>query len=489
MFAPAFPIYHMTAENEGRVPVFVGMGDDLDFKWDDYVAAITPDVRIVFLTNPHSPTARLITLEHIRDVCEAAKDQLVVLDEAYIHFSRTNGGMDLLREFENLIVLRTMSKVFGLAGLRVGFGIAATPTSSRRCCTSSRPGTSASCRSRVRSRRSPTTNSCTRPSTRSPRAAYVMENRPVRPLHGGRRAALELLPVADRGQRPRFDQGVRRAAKRGVIVKDGSVSFIGLGEALPADRRQPEAPDGSPALGAVGHPQCGLSKWRFLGGGAPEAASSSARAMNERVSTHVNGDRLWRRLMELARFGATESGGVNRSRCRMRRSRRGLNSWWGSAIGLDPSTDAVANLFLSLPGTDPGCRRSGRLPYRQSTDRRQVRRCLRRPRGPGGRRSDRRARRAPAQNHRGRFVDERGGLAVRAGHDGIGRLHRRAETRGHPAVSATKRGSPSAPRCTKCFRPHRSCRAARSERSRPRSSRLTSSKAPFSSSKARPSAS
>jgi histidinol-phosphate aminotransferase len=124
MFVPAFPIYHMAAENEGRVPVFISMGDDLDFKWDDYIAAIKDDVRIVFLTNPHSPTGRLISLADIRRVCEAAKNQLVVLDEAYIHFSNTNGGMDLLKEYKNLIVLRTFSKVFGLAGLRVGFGIA-----------------------------------------------------------------------------------------------------------------------------------------------------------------------------------------------------------------------------------------------------------------------------------------------------------------------------------------------------------------------------
>jgi histidinol-phosphate aminotransferase len=124
MFVPAFPIYHMTAENEQRVPVYVDMGDDLDFKWDDYLAAITDDVRIVFLTNPHSPTGRLIPEARIREVCRQASNQLVVLDEAYIHFSGTEGGIHLVREFSNLIVLRTFSKVFGLAGLRVGFGIA-----------------------------------------------------------------------------------------------------------------------------------------------------------------------------------------------------------------------------------------------------------------------------------------------------------------------------------------------------------------------------
>ena len=125
MFVPAFPIYHITAENEGRVPVYVGMGPELEFKWDHYMAAIKDDVRIVFLTNPHSPTGRLMKENDIRRVCEVAKNQLVVLDEAYIHFSKTNGGMELVREYRNLLVLRTFSKVFGLAGLRVGFGIAA----------------------------------------------------------------------------------------------------------------------------------------------------------------------------------------------------------------------------------------------------------------------------------------------------------------------------------------------------------------------------
>lgn len=124
MFAPAFPIYHITAVNEGRVPVFVGMGDDLDFRMDEFVARI-PDARIVFLTNPHSPTSRLMTEAQIRQVCDAAGDRLVVLDEAYIHFTQTPGGMHLLADYPNLVVLRTFSKAFGLAGLRIGFGVAA----------------------------------------------------------------------------------------------------------------------------------------------------------------------------------------------------------------------------------------------------------------------------------------------------------------------------------------------------------------------------
>jgi Aminotransferase class I and II len=64
-----------------------------------------------FLTNPRSPTGRIMTEREIRRVCEAAKDQLVVLDEAYIHFSKTDGGMHLAKEYNNLMVLRTFSKV------------------------------------------------------------------------------------------------------------------------------------------------------------------------------------------------------------------------------------------------------------------------------------------------------------------------------------------------------------------------------------------
>ena len=124
MFVPAFPIYHMAAENEGRVPVYVGMGDELEFDWNKFVDAIQPKVKIIFLTNPHSPTGRLLSEKEIMCVCERAKDQLVVLDEAYIHFSNTNGAMNLVKDYKNLIVLRTFSKVYGLAGLRVGFGIA-----------------------------------------------------------------------------------------------------------------------------------------------------------------------------------------------------------------------------------------------------------------------------------------------------------------------------------------------------------------------------
>lgn len=124
MYEPCFPMYHLSAEAENRHCMYVPMGAAFDFRIDDYIAAMDDSVRICFLTNPHSPTGILMDNDDIRRVCTAAGDRLVVLDEAYIHFSETEGGMALLPEYDNLIVLRTFSKAFGLAGLRIGFGIA-----------------------------------------------------------------------------------------------------------------------------------------------------------------------------------------------------------------------------------------------------------------------------------------------------------------------------------------------------------------------------
>ena len=72
------------------------------------------------------------------------------------------------------------------------------------------------------------------------------------------------------------------------------------------------------------------------------------------IARAVDAERLWRRHMELARFGATANGGVNRQALsREEIEARAELVRWGRAIGLEPSTDAVANLFLRMPGLDP----------------------------------------------------------------------------------------------------------------------------------------
>ena len=68
-----------------------------------------------------------MTEADVRRIIEAAPHALVVLDEAYVHYSETPGYIHLAQEYDHVAVLRTFSKVFGLAGLRIGFGVAPRP--------------------------------------------------------------------------------------------------------------------------------------------------------------------------------------------------------------------------------------------------------------------------------------------------------------------------------------------------------------------------
>ncbi len=126
MPGPCFPIYHLFAEAEGRNPLLAFSATDrgsMALDVDAYIEAITPDIRIVFITNPHSPSGTWMSEQDVRRIIEAAPHALVVLDEAYVHYSGGPGYIHLAHDYEHLIVLRTFSKAYGLAGLRIGFGI------------------------------------------------------------------------------------------------------------------------------------------------------------------------------------------------------------------------------------------------------------------------------------------------------------------------------------------------------------------------------
>lgn len=83
-------------------------------------ALIETGARVIFVVRPNSPTGHAVPLESIADLCVRAPG-VVVLDEAYADFCDDN-GIPLLARFKNLIITRTFSKSFSLAGLRIGFG-------------------------------------------------------------------------------------------------------------------------------------------------------------------------------------------------------------------------------------------------------------------------------------------------------------------------------------------------------------------------------
>ena len=117
---PAFEIFKFDTEVVGGRTVAVMPRPDFSFPLDGVLSAITPNTRVVFLTNPNNPTGIVMPLDAIRTIAGVVPAEAIVfVDEAYAEFSGATFIPDL-RRFPNVIVGRTFSKAFGLAGLRLG---------------------------------------------------------------------------------------------------------------------------------------------------------------------------------------------------------------------------------------------------------------------------------------------------------------------------------------------------------------------------------
>lgn len=127
MLDPSYAMYPIYARMFGMEPVQVGFREDLTVDEDDFVGRVQPGVRLVFLANPNQPTGTIVDDTVVEALLHKAGEvgALVVVDEAYFPFSgRTL--LPLVTEHRNLVVMRTCSKAWGLAGLRIGF-VAADP--------------------------------------------------------------------------------------------------------------------------------------------------------------------------------------------------------------------------------------------------------------------------------------------------------------------------------------------------------------------------
>lgn len=108
--------------NEGNIHKFkFELGN---FKIEDFIEFTkTKKPEVIIFSNPNNPTGNLIEREDIIKLLESFKDTIVVVDEAYYEFGGQS-SIDLINEYDNLIVTRTLSKAWGMAALRVGFLIA-----------------------------------------------------------------------------------------------------------------------------------------------------------------------------------------------------------------------------------------------------------------------------------------------------------------------------------------------------------------------------
>lgn len=117
---PAFEIFAFDTEVVGGRSVRIAPNADFSFPLDRVLAAITQNTRVVFLTNPNNPTGAPTPKDAIRTIAgRVPPEAIVFVDEAYAEFSRETFIPELPR-FPNVVVGRTFSKAFGLAGIRIG---------------------------------------------------------------------------------------------------------------------------------------------------------------------------------------------------------------------------------------------------------------------------------------------------------------------------------------------------------------------------------
>ncbi len=120
---PSFSLYEKIALLLQSQIVSVPMHPGLDFDTEAILrAANDENVDFIVLSTPNNPTSKSISIDEIRRIAGSV-DAIVLVDEAYIEFSRQRSSLELIDELPNVIVLRTMSKALALAGIRIGFAI------------------------------------------------------------------------------------------------------------------------------------------------------------------------------------------------------------------------------------------------------------------------------------------------------------------------------------------------------------------------------
>ena len=112
-------MYEVYASATDARVVTVQAADDLKFPFERLLAAITPRTKIIAIANPNSPSGSVATREQLLEIARRAPHAVLLVDEAYFHFYGET-VIDLVGAVPNLIVARTFSKAYGLAGLRLG---------------------------------------------------------------------------------------------------------------------------------------------------------------------------------------------------------------------------------------------------------------------------------------------------------------------------------------------------------------------------------
>lgn len=122
---PTFTLLMSYAEQMGATWDRVDLNERLEYNYQALLAAIKPDTKLVFFCNPNNPTGTFVNTDTVQSFClEASKKTLVYADEAYLEFmepAQQKSMVSLVQNNPNIVVSKTFSKIYGLAGLRIGY--------------------------------------------------------------------------------------------------------------------------------------------------------------------------------------------------------------------------------------------------------------------------------------------------------------------------------------------------------------------------------
>jgi histidinol-phosphate aminotransferase len=124
---PSFLIYRILACKIGAVPVEIPLKSDFSYDMDMFLDRITEKTRAIILCNPNNPTGTVIFKKQLEDFMAKVPDGILIIsDEAYNEYVENKNAGTAFPYFpdKNVIIARTFSKIYGLAGLRIGYGIA-----------------------------------------------------------------------------------------------------------------------------------------------------------------------------------------------------------------------------------------------------------------------------------------------------------------------------------------------------------------------------
>lgn len=127
--APTFTSYPSDVLLNEGIFDYIPLSENINYKFnpEKFISKITNEYSLIYIDNPNNPTGQIIPLEEIKQIAETARENNVCLliDEAYGDFmDEKNSAINLIGSFDNIMVSRTFSKGFGLAGLRIGYLIA-----------------------------------------------------------------------------------------------------------------------------------------------------------------------------------------------------------------------------------------------------------------------------------------------------------------------------------------------------------------------------